>query len=77
MPDYLQALFDTPKDQYLSVTLDVGIIPSGYPDAGKFVVTIQALPLPDRHSAEVIARALKEVIGSRLDLKFEEAQGNA
>lgn len=76
MPDYVSALFDTPRDQHVSVSLDVGIIPPGYPDAGKFVVTIQALPLPDRKSAEVIARALKDAIGARLALRFEEARGN-
>lgn len=76
MPDYLQALFDTPKDQHVSVTLDIGIIPNGYPDAGDWVVTIQALPLPDRQTADRIARALKEAIGSRLNLTFEEAVGN-
>ena len=65
------------KEQVRQKILDIGIIPAGYPDAGKFVVTIQALPLPDRRSADVIARALKEAIGSRLALKFEEARGNA
>lgn len=72
MKEYVPALFDTPADQQVSVSLDIGIIPRGYPDAGQWVVTIQALPLPSRKDAEVIARALKDVIGSRLNLTFKE-----
>jgi hypothetical protein len=70
--EYLPALFDTPKDQHVSISLDIGIIPNGYPDAGKYVVTIQALPLPTRKNAEVIADVLKEAIGSRLGVRFDE-----
>ena len=72
MTEYRPVLYDSPPDQQVSVSLDIGIIPKGYPDAGKYVVTIQALPLPDRKSADVIARALREAIGSRLGVRFDE-----
>lgn len=70
--NYVPALFDTPADQQVSVSLDIGIIPQGYPDAGQYVVTIQALPLPTVKEARVIALAMKEALGSRLALNFKE-----
>ncbi len=69
--NYLPALFDTPSGQHVSVSLDIGIIPVGYPDAGKYVVTLQALPLHNRKDADEIARAMREAIESRLGVRFD------
>jgi len=70
--EYKPALYDTPADQQVSFTLDIGVIPRGIPHAGKFVVTIQALPLPDRKSADVVAEALVAVINDRLGVKMSK-----
>jgi hypothetical protein len=64
--------FDTPSDSQVSISLDIGIVPKGYPNAGQYIITIQAWPLPDRSSADRIAKAMREAIGSRLGVKLEE-----
>jgi hypothetical protein len=70
MAELITPLFDTPSDQQVSISLDIGIIPRGYPGQGKFVITIQAHPLPDRRTANTIAEALKEAINARLGVKM-------
>jgi hypothetical protein len=75
MGELITPLFDTPRDQQVSVSLDIGIVPPGYPNAGKLIITIQAWPLPDRKSADVIAAALREALGSRLGIKMEKQSG--
>ena len=72
MAELVTPLWDTPKDQQVSVSLDIGIIPKGYPGAGQHVVTIQAWPIPRRQDADRIANAMREAIGSRLQISFEK-----
>jgi hypothetical protein len=67
--------FDTPKDSQVSVSLDIGIVPAGYPGAGQHIITIQAWPIPRRDEAEKIAAAMREAIGSRLQISFERQRG--
>jgi len=74
MGDLITALFDTPKDQQVSVSLDISIVPPGYPGAGKYIITIQAWPLPTKRNAEIIAQAMREAIGSRLGITMERQQ---
>jgi hypothetical protein len=74
MGDLITSLFDTPRDQQVSVSLDIGIVPPGYPGQGKFIITIQAWPLPTRKNAETIAEAMREALGSRLGIKMERQQ---
>jgi len=69
------AAWDTPKDQQVSVSLDVGIVPNGYPGAGQHIITIQAWPIPQRRDAERIAAVMREAIGSRLQIRFERQEG--
>lgn len=64
------AIFDTPADAQVSVSLDIGIIPPGYPGAGKYIVSLQAHPLPDRKSAEVTMQAIREAVSARLGIKL-------
>lgn len=71
MTELIVPKFDTAPDQQVSVSLDIGIVPQGYPGAGKYIVTIQAWPLPDRKSAQVTADALREAIDSRLGIKMK------
>jgi hypothetical protein len=68
------AQFDTPTDQEVSISLDVGAIPFGYPGAGRFVVTVQAHPLPDRKSADILAKAMLEALNSRLGIRMKAQQ---
>lgn len=63
--------FDTAPDHQVSVSLDVGVIPLGYPSAGKFVVTLQAWPFPDRKSAQITCDAIREAVNSRLGIKMK------
>ncbi len=72
MAELIRPKFDTPADSQVSVSLDIGLVPKGYPHAGQWIITIQAWPLPDRKSADTIAKAMREAIGSRLAIKFEE-----
>jgi hypothetical protein len=74
MGELITSLFDTPTDQQVSVSLDIGIIPPGYPGAGKFVITIQAHPLPTRKQADQIAAALREAINARLGIRMDKQQ---
>lgn len=67
--------WDTPRDQQVSVSLDIGIVPAGYTGAGQHIITIQAWPIPDRRGAERIAAAMREAIGSRLQISFERQSG--
>lgn len=67
--------WDTPKDQQVSVSLDIGIVPTGYPGVGQYIITVQAWPIPRREDAEKIAAAMREAIGSRLQISFEKQQG--
>jgi hypothetical protein len=71
MGELITPVFDTPSDAAVSISLDIGIIPAGYPGAGKYVITIQAHPLPTRREADVIAAALREAINSRLGIRME------
>lgn len=64
------ALYDTDPLSQVSVSLDIGIIPTGYPNAGQWIVTIQAHPLPGRKAAETVAIALKEAIEARLQIRL-------
>ena len=67
--------YDTPSDSQVSVSLDVGIVPKGYTGAGKYIITIQAWPIPTRREADIIAQSMREAIGSRLGLKFVKQEG--
>jgi hypothetical protein len=69
--EYTPALYDTPRDQHVSVSLDIGIIPRGIMHGGQYIVTIQAHPFVNRRDAQAVADALKEAIGSRLGLRFD------
>lgn len=69
--ELITPLYDTPKDQQVSVSLDIGIVPKGYPGAGQHIVTIQAWPIPNRQDAQAIADALREAIGSRLHIDLQ------
>ena len=69
------AEWDTPKDSQVSVSLDIGIVPTGYHGAGQHIITIQAWPIPRREEAEKIAAAMREAIGSRLQISFERQRG--
>jgi len=67
--------WDTPKDSQVSVSLDIRIVPAGYPGAGQHIITCQFWPIPSRKEAEVIAAAIREAIGSRLQISFEQQHG--
>lgn len=67
--------WDTPKDQQVSVSLDIGVVPQGYTGAGQYIITIQAWPIPNKRDAETIASAMREAIGSRLQISFERQGG--
>lgn len=71
MGELITPLWDTPKDQQVSVSLDIGLVPAGYPGAGKYVITIQAWPIDTHREAKAIADAMREALGSRLGIKFE------
>ena len=71
MGELITPKFDTPATQQVSISLDIGVIPYGYPNAGKYVITIQAHPLPTLKEADVIAAALREAINSRLGIRME------
>ena len=71
MADLIVPQFDTAPDQQVSISLDIGIVPRGITGAGKYIVTIQAWPLPDRKSAQVTADALVEAINARLGIKMK------
>lgn len=71
MGELIKPKFDTAPDQQVSVSLDIGVVPLDYPGAGKYIVTIQAWPLPDRRAAETIADALVEAISARLGIKMK------
>lgn len=75
MADLIIPQFDTPATQDVSISLDVGIIPTGYPGAGKFIVTIQAHPFAKQKDAQVIADALRDAINSRLGIRMEKQEG--
>lgn len=64
------ALFDTSTDHQVSISLDIGIIPQGYPNVGQWIVTIQAHPLPDQRAANQVALMLKDAIEARLQIKL-------
>jgi len=68
-------LFDTARDQQVSISLDIGVIPVGFPNPGKFIITFQAHPLPDRKAAQVLCNALREAIESKLGVKMGDANG--
>lgn len=72
MAELIRPKFDTPADSQVSVSLDVGIVPSGYPFAGQYIITAQAWPFRNRRDADIVAKALREAIGSRLGVKLEE-----
>jgi len=67
------AMFDTDPLQQVSISLDIGIIPTGYPNAGKWIITIQAHPLDNRRDAQKIADAMREALNARLGIKMEGA----
>lgn len=67
--------FDTPKDSQVSVSADIGIVPAGYPGAGKFIITCQLWPIPDRKEAEIILAAVREALQSRLGITMERQHG--
>ena len=69
------AAWDTPKDQQVSVSLDVGIVPDGYPGAGQYIITAQLWPIPSRSQAEEIEKAVREALQSRLGIKMEKQVG--
>jgi hypothetical protein len=75
MAELIRPLYDTPTGQQVSVSLDVGIIPQDYPHAGRYIVTIQAWPLPTMREAQMIAAALREAINARLGIKMELQDG--
>jgi hypothetical protein len=75
MSNLIVPMWDSPKDQQVSVSLDIGIVPKGYPGAGQYIITIQAWPIPERRDAERIATAMREAIGSRLQISFERQAG--
>lgn len=64
------AIFDTAADSQVSVSLDIGVIPPGYPGAGKFIVSLQIHPLPDRKAAEVTMQAVREAVATKLGVKL-------
>lgn len=68
-------LWDTNRESEVSVSLDIGVIPVGYPGAGRFIITIQAHPIDTRANAERIAAAMREAIGSRLGITLERQEG--
>lgn len=71
------ALWDTPGDSEVSVSLDIGVIPHGSAiGGGKHIITIQVWPLPDRKTADTIADALREAIGARLGVKMQKQTGH-
>lgn len=72
MADVLRpALWDSSPGNQCSVSVDVGLIPPGYPNAGRWIVTIQAHPLPDRKAADVTAQAMAEALNARLGIKLK------
>lgn len=75
MGELIKPLWDTNKDQQVSVSLDIGIVPQGYTGAGNYIITIQAWPIADRRDAERIATAMREAIGSRLQITLERQEG--
>jgi hypothetical protein len=68
-------LWDTPKDQEVSVSMDIGIVPPGYPGAGKHVITVQLWPIANIKEAEILARAVREALQSRLGVTMERQAG--
>lgn len=69
--EYIPSLYDTRSDSRVSISLDSGIIPAGYPDAGDWVVTLQVFPLPDKRYADELMTILKEIVESRLGVKLD------
>lgn len=67
--------WDTNKNQQVSVSLDIGKVPAGYPGAGQYIITIQAWPIPNQREADIIAKAMREAIGSRLQISLERQAG--
>lgn len=56
---------DDPKPQK-TVSLDIGLIPDGFPGAGEYVVTLQVHPFPAEKDAEDVANAVRDAINSKL-----------
>ena len=69
------AAWDTPKDQQVSVSLDIGIVPADYPGSGQYIITIRAWPIQQRRDADRIAAALREAIEAWLQIRFEQQRG--
>jgi len=68
--DLKPALFDTPSDAQVSVSVDMGIIPPGFPGAGQYVITAQVHPIRRQAEAQIILQAVKEAVESRLQVKM-------
>ena len=75
MSSLIRPRYDTPTDQQVSVSLDVGIIPANYPHAGRYIVTIQAWPLPTKREADVIAEALRRAVNAGLGVNMQLQDG--
>lgn len=71
MPDYRPVLYDTNSAAQVSISLDIGTIPMGYENAGKYIVTIQAHPFTRLNEAQIVADAMREAINSRLGIKMD------
>jgi hypothetical protein len=63
-------LYDTDSDQRVSVSLDIGQIPAGYPGVGQYVVTIQVHPIPQLNWAQDVAANLKQAIEGKLGVRL-------
>jgi hypothetical protein len=74
MREYKPALLDTAPDSQISISLDLGIIPQGFPDAGQYVITLQALPFRHKHHAEAVMESIRDAVSSRLGIRFGKGQ---
>jgi len=62
--------WDTSKDQEISISVDIGVVPAGYPGAGQFIITAQLWPIAKRGDAEKLEAAVREAISARLGIKL-------
>ena len=77
MADYRPVLYDTATDSQLSISLDIGKIPEGYPDRGQWVITLQAMPFRHLHHAQAVCEAIRDAVQSRLGIRFGEKQNRS
>ena len=58
----------------IEVNIDIGQVPVGHPYVGQFVVTLQVAPFKKLSDAQECEKAIREVVGSRLGVRFSKSE---